>query len=74
MAPSRPVTNAAAPAPPVTSNYSSFGDDVPFPSDDDPYALDGDEIEGSVDAGLELTGISLIQRDLGAQIIAEYEE
>jgi DNA polymerase-3 subunit gamma/tau len=74
VAPSYSVTTAAASAPLAMSNYSSFGDGVPFPSDDDPYALDGDEIEGSVDAGLELTGISLIQRDLGAQIIAEYEE
>jgi DNA polymerase-3 subunit gamma/tau len=56
-----------------TSNHVSLGDDVPFPSDDD---FDGDEIAGSVDmdAGSQLTGISLIQRDLGAEIIAEYEE
>ena len=56
-----------------TSNHVSFGDDAPFPSDDD---FDGDEIEGSVDMddASQLTGISLIQRDLGAQIIAEYEE
>jgi DNA polymerase-3 subunit gamma/tau len=74
VAPSHSVTNAATPAPTVTSNYSSYSDDVSFPSDDDPYALDGDEIEGSVDAGFQLTGITLIQRDLGAQIIAEYEE
>jgi DNA polymerase III subunit gamma/tau len=72
---SNAVAGTAVPASPVTSNYGSFDDDVPFPSDDDdPYALDGDEIAGSVDAGFELTGISLIQRDLGAQIIAEYEE
>jgi DNA polymerase-3 subunit gamma/tau len=80
--PNRAAANSVAasqsvtsPAPPVTSNYGSYDDEVPFPSDDDdPYALDGDEIAGSVDAGFELTGISLIQRDLGAQIIAEYEE
>jgi hypothetical protein len=56
-----------------TSSHAPFGDDVPFPSDDD---FDGDELAGSVDmdAGSQLTGISLIQRDLGAQIIAEYEE
>jgi hypothetical protein len=56
-----------------TSNHGSFGDDVPFPTDDD---FDGDELEGSVDLdpASQLTGISLIQRDLGAQIIAEYEE
>ncbi|HEY6792478.1 MAG TPA: hypothetical protein VI365_34725, partial [Trebonia sp.] len=72
---SNAVASTAVPASPVTSNYGSFDDDVPFPSDDDdPYALDGEEIAGSVDAGFELTGISLIQRDLGAQIIAEYEE
>jgi hypothetical protein len=70
---------APTPAALVTNDYGSFGDDVPYPTeptDDDPYALDGDEIEGSVDAGagIDLTGISLIQRDLGAQIIAEYEE
>ena len=71
---SRP-TAVPGPAAPVTSNYGSYGDDAPFPSDDDdPYALDGDEIAGSVDADFGLTGISLIQRDLGAQIIAEYEE
>ena len=61
----------------ATSNHVPFSDDVPFPSDDDdPYAIDEDEIAGSVDidAGSELTGISLIQRDLGAKIIAEYEE
>jgi hypothetical protein len=61
-----------------TSNHVSFGDDVPpYPGDDDdPYAYDGDELAGSVDvdAASQLTGISLIQRDLGAQIIAEYEE
>jgi DNA polymerase III subunit gamma/tau len=72
--PSRP-TAVPGPAAPVTSNYGSYDDDAPFPSDDDdPYALDGDEIAGSVDADFGLTGISLIQRDLGAQIIAEYEE
>ncbi|HEX3963248.1 MAG TPA: DNA polymerase III subunit gamma and tau [Trebonia sp.] len=72
---SNAVASTAVPASPVTSSYGSFDDDVPFPSDDDdPYALDGEEIAGSVDAGFELTGISLIQRDLGAQIIAEYEE
>ena len=56
-----------------TSSHAPFGDDVPFPGDDD---YDGDELAGSVDmdAGSQLTGISLIQRDLGAQIIAEYEE
>jgi DNA polymerase III subunit gamma/tau len=56
-----------------TSGHGSLGDDVPFPTDDD---FDGDELEGSVDmdAASQLTGISLIQRDLGAQIIAEYEE
>ena len=72
--PSRP-TPAPGPAAPAASNYGFYGDDAPFPSDDDdPYALDGDEIAESVDADLGLTGISLIERDLGAQIIAEFEE
>jgi hypothetical protein len=55
------------------SNHGSFGDDVPFPTDGD---FDGDELEGSVDMdpASQLTGISLVQRNLGAKIIAEYEE
>jgi DNA polymerase III subunit gamma/tau len=75
-----PVPRASSPMPQngigSTSDHVSFGDDVPFPADDDPYAYDGDELAGSVnmDAPGQLTGISLIQRDLGAQIIAEYEE
>jgi hypothetical protein len=80
--PTAPATalGSAQAAPPMTqngvgrtSNHVPFGDDAPFPSDDD---FDGDELAGSVDmdAGSQLTGISLIQRDLGAQIIAEYEE
>jgi DNA polymerase III subunit gamma/tau len=47
-------------------------EDAPFPGDD-PYAHD-DELAGSVNADTELTGISLIERDLGASIIAEYED
>jgi hypothetical protein len=80
MAPGTPGAAQAAPSSMTqngigrASSHVPFGDDVvPFPSDDD---FDGDEIEGSVDmdAASQLTGISLIQRDLGAQIIAEYEE
>jgi len=55
-----------------TSGALSEEEDVPFP-DDDPYAHD-DELAGSVNADTELTGISLIERDLGASIIAEYED
>jgi hypothetical protein len=57
-----------------TGTMGALGDeeDVPFP-DDDPYAHD-DELAGSVNAESELTGISLIERDLGASIIAEYED
>jgi len=55
-----------------TSGALSEEEDVPFP-DDDPYAHD-DELAGSVNADTELTGISRIERDLGASIIAEYED
>ena len=41
-----------------TSNHVSFSDEVPFPGDDDPYAYDGEELEGSVnmDTASQLTG------------------
>jgi len=65
------VAGAASQAEP----QRTFGEeDVPFPTHEGPYEIDEDEIDGSVNAAAELTGISLIQRDLGAQIIAEYEE
>jgi len=55
-----------------TRDALSEEEGAPFP-DDDPYAHD-DELAGSVNADTELTGISLIERDLGASIIAEYED
>jgi DNA polymerase-3 subunit gamma/tau len=64
--------SAAGVASTGTAGAFSREEDVPFP-DDDPYAHD-DELAGSVNADTELTGISLIERDLGASIIAEYED
>jgi hypothetical protein len=41
--------------------------------DDDPYGHD-EELAGSVNAETEITGLRLIERDLGASVIAEYED
>jgi hypothetical protein len=69
-----PVRGHSAGGAASTRTVGAFSEeeDVPFP-DDDPYAHD-DELAGSVNAETELTGISLIERDLGASIIAEYED
>jgi DNA polymerase-3 subunit gamma/tau len=45
--------------------------DVPFPSDDD---FDPDDEDVDEPASAELTGMALVQRELGGQIIGEYED
>ena len=45
--------------------------DVPFPSDDD-FDPDDADVDGPRPA--ELTGMALVQRELGGQIIGEYED
>jgi DNA polymerase-3 subunit gamma/tau len=45
--------------------------DVPFPSDDD---FDPDNEDAGEPAAAELTGMALVQRELGGQIIGEYED
>jgi DNA polymerase-3 subunit gamma/tau len=69
----RPAPPAApalsAPAPPPPSDQS--GDHHPFPSDDD---FDPDDEDMSAPVSAELTGMALIQRELGAEIIGEYED
>jgi DNA polymerase III subunit gamma/tau len=45
--------------------------DVPFPSDDD---FDPDDESADESASPELTGMALVQRELGGQIIGEYED
>jgi DNA polymerase-3 subunit gamma/tau len=51
---------------------ASRADDVPFPSDDD-FDPD-DEDNSSAGASAELTGMALVQRELGGEIIAEFED
>jgi DNA polymerase III subunit gamma/tau len=45
--------------------------DVPFPADDD-FDPDDEDVNEPASAGL--TGMALVQRELGAQIIGEYED
>jgi DNA polymerase-3 subunit gamma/tau len=45
--------------------------DAPFPSDDD---FDPDDENVNEPASAELTGMALVQRELGGQIIGEYED
>jgi DNA polymerase-3 subunit gamma/tau len=45
--------------------------DAPFPSDDD---FDPDDEDVDESASAELTGMALVQRELGGQIIGEYED
>ncbi|HSZ39961.1 MAG TPA: DNA polymerase III subunit gamma and tau [Trebonia sp.] len=70
------AVSASVPAaqPPVAQAVSSASrpDDVPFPSDDD---FDPDAEENvSAPISAELTGMALVQRELGGEIIAEYED
>jgi hypothetical protein len=51
---------------------SSRPDDVPFPSDDDFDPDDEENVSAPISA--ELTGMALVQRELGGEIIAEYED
>jgi DNA polymerase-3 subunit gamma/tau len=45
--------------------------DAPFPSDDD---FDPDDEDMTAAASVELTGMALVQRELGGQIIGEFED
>jgi hypothetical protein len=55
-----------------SSPASARPNDVPFPSDDDFDPDDEDNMSAPVSA--ELTGMALVQRELGGEIIAEYED
>jgi hypothetical protein len=44
---------------------------VPFPADDD---FDPDDEDVAEPSSPELTGMALVQRELGGQIIGEYED
>jgi DNA polymerase-3 subunit gamma/tau len=76
--PPRQVAPQPPPAPPAGAGGSeagttrSFGDkDVPFPSDED---FDPDDEDMAVPTSAELTGMALVQRELGGQIIGEFED
>lgn len=49
----------------------SPGPDAPFPSDDD---FDPDDEDMTAAPSVELTGMALVQRELGGQIIGEFED
>jgi DNA polymerase-3 subunit gamma/tau len=67
---SQPGASLAA-AVPAAMTPSSGEDDIPFPTDDD---FDPDDDDMSAPMSMELTGMALVQRELGAEIIAEYED
>jgi DNA polymerase-3 subunit gamma/tau len=52
-------------------NSRSTHPDAPFPADDD---FDPDDEDVDEPASAELTGMALVQRELGGQIIGEYED
>ena len=62
---------SSAPSAPSRQSGNGQADFPPFPSDDD---FDPDDEDMSVPVSAELTGMALIQRELGAEIIGEYED
>jgi DNA polymerase-3 subunit gamma/tau len=64
--PSASQRQAPRPAPPPQ-------DEAPFPSDSD-FDPDDEDMDVSGTASAELTGVGLIQRELGGEIIGEYED
>jgi DNA polymerase III subunit gamma/tau len=71
--PAMPAGAPSAPAPSgVPAAAPSFApNDVPFPADDD---FDPDDEDMSAPIAVDLTGMALVQRELGGEIIAEYED
>ncbi|HEX6447860.1 MAG TPA: DNA polymerase III subunit gamma and tau [Trebonia sp.] len=70
-APAPAMSPAPAPSTPSRQPGNGQADFPPFPSDDDFYPDDEDM---SAPVAVELTGMALIQRELGAEIIGEYED
>jgi DNA polymerase-3 subunit gamma/tau len=66
-----PAAASQAAATPAAAVPSSAGNGIPFPADDD---FDPDDEDMSAPMSMELTGMALVQRELGAEIIAEYED
>jgi DNA polymerase-3 subunit gamma/tau len=69
--PSPAMPPSPAPSTPSRQSGNGQGDFPPFPSDDD---FDPDDEDMSAPVAAELTGMALIQRELGAEIIGEYED
>ena len=80
-APAQP-SRSAAPEPPAVQPAGRTGgergttrpfggSDVPFPSDDE---FDPDDEDMAAATTAELTGMALVQRELGGQIISEFED
>ncbi|MGA9835212.1 MAG: hypothetical protein WBQ71_29175, partial [Trebonia sp.] len=67
-----------APAPPSDGAGRRGGETGPFGITDLPpppdEEFDPDDEDMTVPAAADLTGMALVQRELGAQIIAEYED
>jgi DNA polymerase-3 subunit gamma/tau len=68
----------SAPAPPADGAGRRGGgtspfriSDLPLPPDEE---FDPDDVDMTVPVAVDLTGMALVQRELGAQIIAEYED
>jgi DNA polymerase-3 subunit gamma/tau len=77
-APSDPQSPMADPAPtpppPATPPAAHSVPDLPPPPPPDDDEFDPDDEDMSVPMANELTGMALVQRELGAQIIAEYDD
>jgi DNA polymerase-3 subunit gamma/tau len=68
----------SAPAPPADGAGRRGGGTGPFGTSDLPpppdEEFDPDDVDMTVPVAADLTGMALVQRELGAQIIAEYED
>jgi hypothetical protein len=58
---------------PVTSSGGDLPPLPPPPSDDEDFDPDDEDMSSSTTVN-DLTGMALIQRELGAQVIAEYDD
>jgi DNA polymerase-3 subunit gamma/tau len=68
--PSAPAPSAAPAADGAAPSFAGNG--VPFPADDD-FDPDDEDMSAPVTT-MDLSGMALVQRELGAEIIAEYED
>jgi DNA polymerase-3 subunit gamma/tau len=73
-APDSPAADAAPTPPPAAPPPARSVPDLPPPPPPDDDEFDPDDEDMSVPLANELTGMALVQRELGAQIIAEYDD